>query len=171
MTRMTEEVGELLTEEVTRRTPVADLPPGVTEKMRGRAPGTLKESWETGPVERRRSPTGTEGRAVESYTMDPIAPHVEWPTRPHAIRPRLDRAPASVVATGRPRRMGGDPQAALRFVNAFGRVVYANEVWHPGTQGTHMMRDALAEIDQTWASRVGVPEVERWARETTRLFR
>jgi hypothetical protein len=140
-------------------------------EMRGRMPGTLKASWRTGDLERRRTVTGDEGTAIESYTEDPVAPHVEWPTRPHLIGPRADRAPASVVATGRPRRMGGDPRAAVRFINRFGQVVYAHEVWHPGTQGTHMMRDALAHVDATWEARIGRREVDRWAREQVAGFR
>jgi hypothetical protein len=171
VTRITGRVGDLLTDTVKRKTPVADLPPGVTPEMRGRVPGTLKESWYTSDVERIPSRTGGEARAVESLTDDPVAPHVEYPTRPHLIRPRLDRAPASVTATGKPRRMGGDPQAALRFINAFGQVVYAHEIWHPGTQGTHMMRDALAEIEGTWVTEVGDREVAAWAREQAELVR
>lgn len=169
--RLTHRVGDRLTATVKRRTPVARLPPGVTPQMRGRMPGTLKESWQTSGVERARSASGTEARAIESYTEDPVAPDVEYPTRPHWIRPRPDRAAASVVATGKPRRMGDDPGARLRFVNAFGHVVYAAEVWHPGTQGTHMMRDSLAEIDATWVERDGAPEMRQWAREQKALVR
>lgn len=171
VTRITGRVGDLLTDTVRRKTPIADLPPGVTPEMRGRVPGTLKASWYTGDVEKIPSRTGGEARAVESLTDDPVAPHVEYPTRPHLIRPRLDRAPATVLATGKPRKMGGDPQAALRFINAFGRVVYAHEIWHPGTQGTHMMRDALVEIEGTWVTEVGDREVAAWAREQAELVR
>lgn len=169
--RLTRDVGEDLTDTVRRRTPIANLPPGVTGEMRGRMPGTLKASWYTTDVERRRTIAGVEGRAIESRTDDEIAPHVEWPTMPHIIRPSPLRAPASVVATRRPRRIPPDPQAALRYVNRFGRVVYAHEVHHPGTQGTHMMRDSLAEIDATWPSRHGAREVRRWAREQVALVR
>jgi hypothetical protein len=175
ITRVTERVGERLTETVRRNTPVAVAPPGLSPTQfaggRGRAPGTLKNSWQTSDVEHRRTAAGTPGRAIESYTLDPIAPHVEYPTRPHLIRPSKDRRAASVLATSKRQRAGGDPQAALRFVNAHGRVVFANEVHHPGTQGTHMMRDALAEVDATWAETVGRDELERWALEQARLVR
>lgn len=177
-TRLTKAVGDELKAEVKRRSPVATLPPGMTAEMRGRVPGTLKESWMESEVQGggkhkplNKAVIGKRDRAIEVYTMDPIAPMVEWPTRPHWIRPRLDRAPASVVATQRPRRMGGDPRARLRFVNRFGRVVYAAAVWHPGTQGSHMMRDSLAEIDATWPGRVGREEVQRWAREQVASLR
>lgn len=167
--RIAERSLELLHSEVKRRTPVGKLPPGVTAKMVGRVPGTLKESWQTSGVDVGVSPGGTARFSGEEYTLDPIGPHVEWPTRPHVIRPRLDREPASVVATRRPRRSGHDPMARLRFVSMGGRVVYAREVHHPGTQGTHMMRDALAEVDASWEARVGQGEVERWAREQAKL--
>jgi hypothetical protein len=169
--RTAKRAGEALHDGVRKRTPVANPPPGLTASQfagsRGRAPGTLKASWRTGKVEKTRSATGVERRSVEEYTEDPIAPHVEWPTRPHVIRPRLDRGAASVLATGRPRRLGNDPMARLRFVTAGGRVVYAAEVHHPGTQGVHMMRDSLAALDVEWRE-IGVEEMERWAREQLR---
>jgi hypothetical protein len=175
-TRMAKAVGDLLHDEVVRRTPIATLPPGVTALMRGRVPGTLRESWKTSEVEgggklKPLNKAQVDKRAVEEYTEDPIGPLVEWPTKPHVIRPRIDRAPASVVATGKPRGTVQDGRAHLRYVNRFGRVVYAKEVHHPGTQGVHMMRDALAEVDATWVSRVGHDETERWAREQLRGIR
>src|SRR5688572_14978711 len=97
--RLTLAVGDDLEDEVEGRTPVADLPVGVTAQMRGRKPGTLKDSWYQTPLERSKTPTGLPRRAKEVQTDDPIAPHVEWPTQPHWIRPRPDRAPASVIAT------------------------------------------------------------------------
>lgn len=173
--RLTADVGELIEEEVRQRTPVATPPPGVSRSrfsgMRGRTPGTLRESWEVGDVERRRTRTGETGRAIEVFTEDPIAPHVEWPTRPHVIRPSAARRAASVVETRRPRRAGSDPRAALRWIDQNGRVRFAPEVHHPGTQGSHMMRDALAEVDGTWVARVGDAEVARWAREQAELVR
>jgi hypothetical protein len=171
--RMTKRGGEELTKEVRRRTPVASPPPGLSRyqfmALRGRAPGSLKESWETSDVEHSKTLTGVERLAVESFTEDPIAPHVEWDTQPHVIRPRVDRAPASVTATGNPRLPGTNPRAALRWIDAFGRVRYANEVHHPGTQGKHMMRNSLSELEVTWAEAIGAPEVRRWAREQARL--
>lgn len=171
--RLTKRVGDDITQEVTQRTPISQPPPGISEAEwaahRGRAPGTLKASWYTGDLEHRKTATGVEGRAIESMTNDPVAPHVEYPTRPHLIRPSLTRAPATVLASGNPRKSGADPAARLRFINRFGRVVYAQEVWHPGTQGTHMMRDALTEVDSTWVERHGHEELGVWAKETVDL--
>lgn len=171
--RLTKRVGEDLTDEVRKRTPISQPPPGISmaewAAHRGRAPGTLRGSWYTGELEHQHNVMGVEGRAIESMTNDPVAPDVEYPTRPHLIRPSLTRAPATVLASGNPRKSGSDPAARLRFINAFGRVVYAQEVWHPGTQGTHMMRDALTEIDATWVEEHGKPELTTWAKETTHL--
>jgi hypothetical protein len=171
MDRTTSRVGDRLHSEVRRRTPVAAPPPGLSATQfagsRGRAPGTLKASWRTGKVEKTRTATGLEGRAIDEYTEDPQAPHVEWPTRPHIIRPNPNRGAASVIASGKPRRAGSDPGARLRFVNSFGRIVFAKEVHHPGTQGTHMMRDSLAELDASWRE-IGDEEMARWAREQLR---
>lgn len=173
--RLTKRVGESMTDEVKKRTPVAAPPPGMSGTQfagsRGRAPGTLRESWYTGDLERGRGVGGVERRSIESLTDDPVAPHVEWPTRPHLIRPSLTRAPASVLETGRARRPGGDPAAALRFIGSNGRVVFAREVWHPGTQGQHMMRETLTETDATWVERHGSEELGIWAREQTELVR
>lgn len=173
--RIADRAGEALKDGARRRTPVSKAPPGVGQTrfsaQRGRVPGTMKESWYTTGVDVSVSATGLKRYSKDALTDDPIAPHVEWPTRPHVIRPRPDRAPASVVETGKPRRLGGDPLARLRFVNAQGRVVYAAEVNHPGTQGVHMLRDSLAEVDATWVATIGREEVERWAREQARLVR
>lgn len=171
--RMTERGGELLLDEVVARTPIAKPPPGVSPTRfmgsRGRAPGTLRGSWRKGDVERTRGPAGQEGRAIDVYTDDPIAPHVEWDTQPHVIRPRPDRAAASVVATGKPRRPGTDPMASLAWIGPGGVTRFAREVHHPGTKGVHMMRDAVAEVQGTWDDRFGRDEVTRWAREQAAL--
>lgn len=167
--RTVERVRSRLREEVKKRTPVAQPPPGLTATQfagsRGRAPGTLRESWVEGDVTPTKTPLGVEGFAADVLTEDPIAPHVEYPTRPHVIRPSPGRAAASVLATGKPRLPGTSPHARLRFVNRFGKVIYAAEVHHPGTQGVHMMRDSLVEIDATWQDREGAEEMDRWARE------
>ncbi|HEX7088736.1 MAG TPA: hypothetical protein VF192_01290 [Longimicrobiales bacterium] len=167
--------GEAITEGAADRSPVADPPAGVAktafEGRRGRKAGTLRDSWLTGEVE--FDPTGPRGAPVfgiDSYTEDPVAPHVEWPTRPHLIKPSPDRAAASVRTTGKPRRAGTDPQAALMWIGPGGQPRFAREVQHPGTQGVHMMRDSLAEAEVTWQT-VGEAEMEVWARETTELWR
>jgi hypothetical protein len=133
----------------------------------GRAPGTLKESWrESGPV-RRESRRGHPAYTGEYENTDPIAPFVENDTRPHLIRPRLDRAPASVVATKRPRRMGDDPQAALTWLTIGGVRVFARVVKHPGTTGHHMVLKAAqrAEVEM---HRICQPALDVWAKRAVR---
>lgn len=173
--RITKRSVEAIRDGARRRSPVAPIPEGLTPSQfaggRGRTPGTLKASWYSTDVDESVSAAGTPRFGADALTDDPIAPHVEWPTRPHLIRPRLDRAAASVLETGKARRGGGDPQAALRYISRTGRVVFAREVHHPGTQGQHMMRDSLAEVDGTWAGRIGDEEVARWAREQAELVR
>lgn len=149
--RMTERTGEEITSDARRRSPVAAPPVGAVRRgevgdwlaSRGRAPGTLKESWRTGDVDQ----TGPETWAVESYTEDPVAPHVEWDTMPHRITVRN--------------------ALRLRFWDAVG-IRFAQSVFHPGTSGQHMMRDSLAEADVSFR-RIGEEEVGRWARDQERL--
>lgn len=170
--RTTGRVGEKITDGARDRSPVHVPPPGQPKNYRGdRPPGTLKASWQTGSVGTTATAAGTPRFGIDSYTEDPIAPLVEWDTKPHVIRPRADRAAASVIESGKPRRKGTDPAARLRYINAFGRVIYAAEVHHPGTTGQHMMRDSLAEADATWVTDVGEEEMARWAREQTELIR
>lgn len=161
--RITGRVGSRITERAAELTPVAEVPAGMTPSQfagsRGRAPGTMKRSWRTGHVEEAGEHFG-----VDSYTEDPEAPHVEWPTRPHIIRPRADRAAASVIATGKPRRAGTDPAARLRYFSG-GHERFAAEVHHPGTQGVHMMRDSLTEAEADWADSIGQEELDVWVRE------
>lgn len=155
--RATERVGERLHRQVRRHTPVAK--PGTPElvasysnsgawiKSRGgRRPGTLKNSWEQGPVRTRgRSGTTMLRFSVEVETHDPVARHVEYPTRPHTIRPK--RAKALTVPT----RSG---------------MSFRGEVHHPGTQGSYMMTKALADIDATWEGLVAA----EWSVEARRLW-
>lgn len=173
--RIAERCAEKLKDGAARRTPISKPPPGVGQTefaaLRGRVPGTMKVSWYADSDVSITVINGTRRFSAEAATDDPQAPHVEWPTRPHIIRPRADRGAASVIATQGPRRMGTDPEARLRFVNSHGRVIFASEVHHPGTQGVHMMRDSLAELDGTWVSTIGAEEVERWAREQARVVR
>jgi hypothetical protein len=80
---------------------------------------------------------------------EPICLFVEETTKPHLIR-------AHVRPDGK--------QGSLRY--PMGPSFHYNvEVWHPGTQGIHMMRDTLAEIQISWdAIADGVLErrIEEW---------
>lgn len=124
-------VQDVMLDDAVRRTPIAQIPqaykgdfPAWEEDRGGRPPGTLKEAWVALPVE--RTPDGFSA-AVEN--TDPIASHVEHDTQPHLIFVKKARA--------------------LRFpVGPTFR--YAEYVWHPGTQGQHMMRDAEATTDARW---------------------
>lgn len=113
-------------EKVRRYTPVAVRPPKLSASAfrseRSRRPGTLKDSWEVGHLTKIGSVA-----MIEVYTEDPIAPYVEYDTRPHIIRPRT--------------------ASMLRFRSSkTGDVIYAAEVLHPGTTGVHMMARACAEV-------------------------
>jgi hypothetical protein len=165
--RTAERVGSDLRARVAHHTPIAHPPPGVDiaewqASRGGRAPGTLARSWEEEPVVARG------GHFEKSVlTHDRIAALVEWETRPHTIRPRPDRAPATIVETGRPRGTVEDGRAALRF-EGHGGVTYAREVHHPGTRGAHMMATALTEVAAFGFPAIGREEMERWAREQLR---
>jgi hypothetical protein len=133
------------------------------ENAKGRKPGTLRSRWrlrdDLEPGMKRGYPSLT----AYYENWDPVAPFVENDTRPHIIRPRLDRAPATTIATRKPRRMGDDPQARLRFVIG-GRVVYAREVKHPGTTGHHMVLKASARATVEF-EHLMLPAARRWARK------
>lgn len=114
-----------------RLTPVAQIPeayqgdfPSWEEDRGGRLPGTLKEAWVKLPIER-----SSDGFSATIENPDPIASHVEHDTQPHMIFVKKARA--------------------LRFPS--GPVFrYAPYVFHPGTQGKHMLRDAEMGIDVLW---------------------
>lgn len=133
----------------------------------GRAPGTLRKRWRLRPDLIPGSRRGSPSLTAEFENWDPIAPFVENDTRPHIIRPRLDRAPASVIATKTPRRMGDDPQAALTWLTVGGRRVFAREVKHPGTTGAHMTLKAAARMDVEFRHVLG-PALERWRKRAVR---
>ena len=150
--RIVERVGDYMHDRVTLHTPVANPPAGVgmaewVEARGGRRPGRLKRSWRIGRVERIAS-AGGERTRIEVFTLDPVAPHVEWPTRPHLIRPR---------------RAAG----VLRFWLGGGAKVFARFVEHPGTQGSLMMQTTLAETEARWRV-VANQELEQWARRENR---
>jgi hypothetical protein len=141
MRRITSAAGERMESITKRLTPVSAPDPF----NRGRPPGALRDSIERTIVEAHRGPGG--GYMIRVYTESRIAPYVEWTTRPHMIRPRHDRAPASVIATRRPRRMGNDPQAALAWRGPDGRLRFAREVHHPGTRGQHPFSRGALETE------------------------
>ena len=173
--RMADRGTDAMMEHAVEATPVnqrifsAEVEPSLHGVPGGRRPGTLRSRWErTGPITRdiaRGQPAYT-GRF---HNWDPIAPFVENDTRPHDIRPRADRAPASVVATGQPRKTGA--AARLRFrLWPGGQVVYAAVVKHPGTTGQHMTLKAAARTEAEMGALMK-PELERWAKAAVRQAR
>lgn len=142
-----------------KRTPV-DISP--YRDKPARPPGTARNSVHATDVDRRRGVVGPvyEGRA---RTEDPIFPHIEWTTKPHIIRPRADRNPASVVETRRPRGTVQDGRAALSWRDATGRR-FAKEVHHPGTRGQHPFAYGAAETERQLVP-LSRPAVALFARE------
>lgn len=165
---ITEGMRDLLHKEVVKRTPVALAPEGMSSRLfgtkRGRLPGTLVKNWRSGPVLEGASGTGIKRFSANEMNDDPVFEFVEWSTKPHWIRPRKDRGAASVLATGKARKSGRDPAASLAWMGPGGRLVFAREVFHPGTQGVHMTRDGLAATAVKWPKEVGMPGLVKWAR-------
>lgn len=135
-----------LRELVAEYTPVSDDP---FREFPGRLPGTLKRSWELGAVI-----VGDDSFHVTVETFDPVAPHVEWDTAPHRIRPKPARV-AAAAAQGK--------RAMLRWWDRrTGQMVFAHEVLHPGTSGAHMMARALDTLEREWPVIVR-EEIAGWA--------
>lgn len=150
--RATREVGKDLQRRVRRHTPVAHGFEGesisdFTFRRSGhRRPGTLRDSWEMGEVTFAVSAAGVrEVYTVPVLTHDPVAPHVEWDTRPHIIRPK-------------------NVDGVLVFESE-GGTVFAKLVHHPGTTGAHMLATSIAEVAVSWRRTVR----EEWD-VTARLF-
>jgi hypothetical protein len=147
----TRDVGRHLRRRVRHHTPVAQETRAVRASYDslddwirargGRQPGELRDSWKVGEVEVKFE-AGGEHRRIEVYTLDPVAPYVEWPTRPHVIVPRK---PGGVLTIPTPAGM-----------------VFATVVHHPGTEGAHMMATALTEVAADWRAIVA----RQWANET-----
>jgi hypothetical protein len=156
---MADAVGDAFESHVRRLTPRDESP--FRDPTRG---VHIRDTIERTPVRERRSPAGTIYTG-SVFTEHPSAPFLEWDTRAHDIRPREDRAAASVVATGRPRRMGDDPQAALawRTSGGPGGLVFAHEVHHPGTRGAHMFSRGAA-VTQAELDRICAPAMQRFER-------
>lgn len=150
--RIVRRVGEDLQSRVRHHSPVAGPPAAsVTADWlaaRHRRPGHLRDSWQVGEVE---VILAGELLRIAVYTLDPVAPHVEWDTAPHLIVPK-------------------DPNGMLRYWDRFGNLVFAKVVHHPGTRGKHMMATSLVEVAATW-QRIGREEVRRWSREQLRGIR
>lgn len=153
--RTTEKVGEQLRTRVRRHTPFSK--PGAAEIVAsykdsgawrrargGRRPGTLHDSWQVGEVTVRSAGSGRT-YTVPVFTMDPVAPHVEWNTMPHLIAAK----PGKVLTI--PTRAG---------------MAYATFVHHPGTTGQHMMATALQEIAVMWRETAR----REWAFEVRRMW-
>lgn len=117
---------------VRRNTPIDTNP---YRGRPGRPRGFARESIERGLVRRTSTPAGPAFRG-SVFTEDDVFPYIEWDTPPHVIRPRADRAPASVVETRRPRGTVADGRASLSWLGPMGRV-FAKIVHHPGTKGQH----------------------------------
>lgn len=145
--RIARRVQKRLAELVAEFSPVSDDP---FRQFPGRLPGTLKRSWQLGHII-----VGEDVYYVEVFTEDPVAPHVEWDTAPHRIRPKPARV-AAAAAQGR--------RAMLRWWDRnTGQMVFAHEVLHPGTSGAHMMARALDMLELEWQTIVH-EELELWAR-------
>lgn len=159
--------GDALLKYAKEFTPISENP----FSQPGRKPGTLRERWrkveDLFPGIYRGSPSLT----VRIENWDPIAPFVENDTRPHIIKPRADRAPASVIATKKPRRMGDDPQASLAFrAWPSGVMIFARIVKHPGTTGHHMTLKAAGRVEAAFGHLMD-PAVNKWAKRQERSAR
>lgn len=174
--RMAEGGRDLLHDRAVQRTPVATPEPGHSPEQflegRGfRPPGKMRASWKTEPVAEFKNASGDDRFGATVHNTDPQAPHVEWPTRPHIIRPRLDRmmadgsSNASNAHTREPRGLRQHGTARLKVPMAGGGFAFPKEVHHPGTQGVHMMRNAIADVSAQWVPVVGDDELKRWVRE------
>lgn len=161
LARIPAAVGDAMLDKVKRRTPVAKMPAAYEgntanwlKDRKGRPPGSLRAAWERGDVIFRGDVS-----SVEVRNPDPVAILVEDDTRPHLIRPK-----PQVIGVNK----DGTPKLRthLRFPGDAG-FAYAREVDHPGTQGVHMLRDTLAELEATWPT-IGQPIVDEVAASLSR---
>lgn len=151
---MTDAVGDRFRDGVARRTPVARLPEAYKGEFEewildrgGRKPRTMRDSWRRSRVFRTEEGT----LRVEIFSSEPVidaegrqkVDFVEEDTKPHLIRAKN----------------------AKRLRYPMGPIFrYDVEVWHPGTQGVHMMRDTEAEIEVVWES-IAQPVLDQKERE------
>jgi hypothetical protein len=85
-----------------------------------------------------------DGAAAEIVNTTPYARFVEYPTRPHMIRPKAGHGFVGPLKRGQSRRAStdiGTHRVALRFMIG-GRVIFRRQVRHPGTPGFPFMRPA-----------------------------
>lgn len=140
--KMADHGGARLTELTKQNTPIGPAPSAMESAVRRakRKPGDLRRSFEQKAV------VALPGNRYQSgvETHDPIAPFVEWPTRPHEILPR---------------RRGG----LLAFVKD-GHWVYTKRVWHPGTTGQAMVRISAAKVEAELREGLLEPELREWKR-------
>jgi hypothetical protein len=88
--------------------------------------------------------SGRNGAAAEIINTTPYARYVEYPTRPHMIRPKAGHGFIGPLRRGQSRRAStdiGTHRVALRWYVG-GRAVFARAVRHPGTPGFPFMRPA-----------------------------
>ena len=93
--RMADRAVQQLHDDARAATPVAKPLPGHDEALwvqrRGRRPGKAREAWKRSSIDRSVSPAGQPRFEGEAFNDDPLIELIEYPTRPHVIRPRLDR--------------------------------------------------------------------------------
>jgi hypothetical protein len=162
---MAERLGDRYESNVKMLTPVSDAPEWARDPAR--PPGTARDSVHRTPVRRRRHLSGGFAFHGTVRTEDPVFPYIEWNTKPHWISPRADRAPASVVETGKPRGTVQDGRAALRIPTGPGEGYFAKRVFHPGTTGKHpFSRGAL--LTETEAGELCASVLVDWKRNVVR---
>lgn len=112
-----------------------------------RGPQVVNRAKVLAPVDTGRLRAAIKGKLVRNWTLRSeyqITVNVDYAeavhdgTRPHPIRPRAARP-------GKPKKNGGQKPTYLRF-EIGGRVVYAREVWHPGTRARPFLDRALREV-------------------------
>jgi hypothetical protein len=146
--RMADHGGRRMTELVKMNTPIAPPQDPVERRvrLRKRPRGTLRESIEQKAVMPTRN-----GFESGCETHDPVAPHVEWSTRPHEIHPI-------------------PPNRRLAFVKD-GRWHFPTVVHHPGTRGQAMFRIGGAMVEHELRGGLLQPELEDFKRESERVRR
>ncbi len=109
---------------------------------------------------------GRDASSAAIVNTTPYARFVEYPTRPHVIRPKAGYGTIGPLLRGQSRRAItdiGTHRIALRwYVN--GRPVFARKVMHPGTPGFPFMRPALKVAAQEFEAHFRKVTVQRLQR-------